>query len=267
MFLSTAKIQRAWRRYASNKKYVQLRRTMADFLTDRKERRRDSIYRPYIGDYLKLNETALYAPLRDMISSFEASGAESDSDSEDDEKEDDKAKKRKAKKRAAKAKAAATPAGAPDRRFRSAAGDAMKSLPVLFSDRVTKFVGAGAGSASVGSGDDASMEERLLVVTEQAMYFFSHLTPLGGGAAASGDGKVEKKKKKKKDKLEEAAPAAAAATPAVISSDPVDLFMLRRRVPIAQLKSISLSRLADTFIVLHANEDCHFASFCIFLCC
>ena len=30
---------------------------MADFLTDKKQRRRDSIYRPYVGDYLKLNES------------------------------------------------------------------------------------------------------------------------------------------------------------------------------------------------------------------
>jgi hypothetical protein len=38
------------------RRYVQLRQTMADFLTDKKQRRRDSIYRPYVGDYLKLNE-------------------------------------------------------------------------------------------------------------------------------------------------------------------------------------------------------------------
>jgi myosin-1 len=230
-----AKIQRAWRRYQSNKKYVKLRQSMGDFLTDKKERRRDSIYRPYVGDYLKLNESPLYAPVRDMVAAFESN----DDDAKEDSDDDEKSKKHKKGKKS-------TQAPTSDRRFRSAAAESMKALPVLFADRVQKLVGT-TGTQSVGGGDDC-MEERLLIVTDQAVYLFSHLTPTGQSVT---EVKAEKKKKKKKEK-EDSAPAADAS--AISSSDPVDLFMLRRRIPLYQLKSISLSRLADSFIVLHANE-------------
>jgi myosin-1 len=48
-----AKVQRAWRSYKGLKEYVLRQRAMAGWYQDkRKARRRDSIFRPYMGDYL-----------------------------------------------------------------------------------------------------------------------------------------------------------------------------------------------------------------------
>jgi myosin-1 len=48
-----AAIQRAWRRYKSSKEFITMQSSMAKWYADeRKSRRRDSIFRPYAGDYL-----------------------------------------------------------------------------------------------------------------------------------------------------------------------------------------------------------------------
>uniref|UniRef100_A0A7M4EQH0 Myosin IE n=1 Tax=Crocodylus porosus TaxID=8502 RepID=A0A7M4EQH0_CROPO len=49
-------IQRAWRKYAAKKKYVQMREEASDLLLNKKERRRNSINRNFIGDYIGMEE-------------------------------------------------------------------------------------------------------------------------------------------------------------------------------------------------------------------
>jgi len=46
------RIQRAWRRYQSNKHFIKLRRAVSSYLSSRKARRRDSFYRPFQGIYI-----------------------------------------------------------------------------------------------------------------------------------------------------------------------------------------------------------------------
>lgn len=46
-------IQRAWRRFASRKHFVKLRRNVSKFVTQHKSRRRESVLRPYHGLYLR----------------------------------------------------------------------------------------------------------------------------------------------------------------------------------------------------------------------
>lgn len=49
-------IQKAWRKYVARKKYVQMREEASDLLLNRKERRRHSINRNFIGDYLGMDD-------------------------------------------------------------------------------------------------------------------------------------------------------------------------------------------------------------------
>ncbi|XP_019359860.1 PREDICTED: unconventional myosin-Ie [Gavialis gangeticus] len=49
-------IQKAWRKYAAKKKYVQMREEASDLLLNKKERRRNSINRNFIGDYIGMEE-------------------------------------------------------------------------------------------------------------------------------------------------------------------------------------------------------------------
>ncbi|KAL2076582.1 hypothetical protein ACEWY4_027820 [Coilia grayii] len=49
-------IQRAWRQHAARKKYVQMRQEASDLLVNRKERRRHSLNRNFVGDYLGMDE-------------------------------------------------------------------------------------------------------------------------------------------------------------------------------------------------------------------
>ncbi|XP_025058621.1 unconventional myosin-Ie isoform X3 [Alligator sinensis] len=49
-------IQKAWRKYAAKKKYVQMREEASDLLVNKKERRRNSINRNFIGDYIGMEE-------------------------------------------------------------------------------------------------------------------------------------------------------------------------------------------------------------------
>ncbi|XP_037304491.1 unconventional myosin-Ie isoform X2 [Pungitius pungitius] len=49
-------IQRAWRKYLARKKYVQMREEASDLLLNRKERRRHSINRNFVGDYLGMDD-------------------------------------------------------------------------------------------------------------------------------------------------------------------------------------------------------------------
>ncbi|KAM9825606.1 unconventional myosin-Ie isoform X1 [Syngnathus typhle] len=49
-------IQKAWRKYAARKKYVQMREEASDLLLNHKERRRHSINRNFVGDYLGMED-------------------------------------------------------------------------------------------------------------------------------------------------------------------------------------------------------------------
>uniref|UniRef100_A0A8D0G6H1 Myosin IE n=1 Tax=Sphenodon punctatus TaxID=8508 RepID=A0A8D0G6H1_SPHPU len=49
-------IQKAWRKYIARKKYVQMREEASDLLLNKKERRRNSINRNFIGDYIGMEE-------------------------------------------------------------------------------------------------------------------------------------------------------------------------------------------------------------------
>uniref|UniRef100_A0A8C5MPZ5 Myosin IE n=1 Tax=Leptobrachium leishanense TaxID=445787 RepID=A0A8C5MPZ5_9ANUR len=49
-------IQKAWRKYAARKKYVQMREEASDLFLNKKERRRNSINRNFIGDYIGMEE-------------------------------------------------------------------------------------------------------------------------------------------------------------------------------------------------------------------
>ncbi|XP_073159829.1 unconventional myosin-Ie isoform X2 [Lepidochelys kempii] len=49
-------IQKAWRKYMARKKYVQMREEASDLLLNKKERRRNSINRNFIGDYIGMEE-------------------------------------------------------------------------------------------------------------------------------------------------------------------------------------------------------------------
>ncbi|XP_042347571.1 unconventional myosin-Ie isoform X2 [Plectropomus leopardus] len=49
-------IQKAWRKYMARKKYVQMREEASDLLLNRKERRRHSLNRNFVGDYLGMDD-------------------------------------------------------------------------------------------------------------------------------------------------------------------------------------------------------------------
>uniref|UniRef100_A0A674EPP7 Osteoclast-stimulating factor 1 n=1 Tax=Salmo trutta TaxID=8032 RepID=A0A674EPP7_SALTR len=49
-------IQKAWRKYVARKKYVQMREEASDLLVNRKERRRHSLNRNFVGDYLGMDD-------------------------------------------------------------------------------------------------------------------------------------------------------------------------------------------------------------------
>ncbi|XP_031443452.1 unconventional myosin-Ie [Clupea harengus] len=49
-------IQKAWRQYVARKKYVQMREEASDLLVNRKERRRHSLNRNFVGDYLGMDD-------------------------------------------------------------------------------------------------------------------------------------------------------------------------------------------------------------------
>ncbi|XP_075431928.1 unconventional myosin-Ie isoform X2 [Ascaphus truei] len=49
-------IQKAWRKYVARKKYVQMREQASDLFLNKKERRRNSINRNFIGDYIGMEE-------------------------------------------------------------------------------------------------------------------------------------------------------------------------------------------------------------------
>ncbi|KAJ3593607.1 hypothetical protein NHX12_005941 [Muraenolepis orangiensis] len=49
-------IQKAWRKYMARKKYVQMREEACDLLVNHKERRRHSINRNFVGDYLGMDD-------------------------------------------------------------------------------------------------------------------------------------------------------------------------------------------------------------------
>ncbi|KAG7274284.1 hypothetical protein CRUP_037211 [Coryphaenoides rupestris] len=49
-------IQKAWRRYMARKKYVQMREEASDLLVNHKERRRHSLNRNFVGDYLGMDD-------------------------------------------------------------------------------------------------------------------------------------------------------------------------------------------------------------------
>uniref|UniRef100_A0A3P9QJM2 Osteoclast-stimulating factor 1 n=1 Tax=Poecilia reticulata TaxID=8081 RepID=A0A3P9QJM2_POERE len=49
-------IQKAWRKYMARKKYVQMREEASDLLLNRKDRRRHSLNRNFIGDYLGMDD-------------------------------------------------------------------------------------------------------------------------------------------------------------------------------------------------------------------
>uniref|UniRef100_A0AAY4D9K3 Osteoclast-stimulating factor 1 n=1 Tax=Denticeps clupeoides TaxID=299321 RepID=A0AAY4D9K3_9TELE len=49
-------IQRAWRKYLARKKYVQMREEASDLLLNKKERRKHSLNRNFVGDYLGMDD-------------------------------------------------------------------------------------------------------------------------------------------------------------------------------------------------------------------
>uniref|UniRef100_A0A8C1HNZ3 Osteoclast-stimulating factor 1 n=1 Tax=Cyprinus carpio carpio TaxID=630221 RepID=A0A8C1HNZ3_CYPCA len=49
-------IQTAWRKYCARKKYVQMREEASDLLLNRKERRRHSLNRNFVGDYIGMDD-------------------------------------------------------------------------------------------------------------------------------------------------------------------------------------------------------------------
>uniref|UniRef100_A0A4W4GQQ5 Osteoclast-stimulating factor 1 n=1 Tax=Electrophorus electricus TaxID=8005 RepID=A0A4W4GQQ5_ELEEL len=49
-------IQRAWRQHVARKKYVQMREEASDLLMNRKERRRHSLNRNFVGDYIGMDD-------------------------------------------------------------------------------------------------------------------------------------------------------------------------------------------------------------------
>ncbi|GCB69136.1 unconventional myosin-Ie isoform X1 [Scyliorhinus torazame] len=49
-------IQKAWRKYAARKKYVKMREEASDLLLNKKERRRNSINRNFVGDYIGMED-------------------------------------------------------------------------------------------------------------------------------------------------------------------------------------------------------------------
>uniref|UniRef100_A0AAR2IMN9 Osteoclast-stimulating factor 1 n=1 Tax=Pygocentrus nattereri TaxID=42514 RepID=A0AAR2IMN9_PYGNA len=49
-------IQRAWRQYMARKRYVQMREEASDLLLNKKERRRHSLNRNFVGDYLGMDD-------------------------------------------------------------------------------------------------------------------------------------------------------------------------------------------------------------------
>ncbi|KAL4836971.1 hypothetical protein H8958_010773 [Nasalis larvatus] len=49
-------IQKSWRKFVARKKYVQMREEASDILLNKKERRRNSINRNFIGDYIGMEE-------------------------------------------------------------------------------------------------------------------------------------------------------------------------------------------------------------------
>ncbi|XP_027544212.1 unconventional myosin-Ie isoform X2 [Neopelma chrysocephalum] len=49
-------IQKAWRKYAARKRYVQMREEASDLLLNKKERRRNSLNRNFVGDYIGMEE-------------------------------------------------------------------------------------------------------------------------------------------------------------------------------------------------------------------
>lgn len=49
-------IQKSWRKFVARKKYVQMREEASDLLLNKKERRRNSINRNFIGDYIGMEE-------------------------------------------------------------------------------------------------------------------------------------------------------------------------------------------------------------------
>ncbi|XP_078097535.1 unconventional myosin-Ie isoform X2 [Mustelus asterias] len=49
-------IQKAWRKYAARKKYVKMREEASDLLLNKKERRRNSINRNFVGDYIGMDD-------------------------------------------------------------------------------------------------------------------------------------------------------------------------------------------------------------------
>ncbi|XP_027737339.1 unconventional myosin-Ie isoform X1 [Empidonax traillii] len=49
-------IQKAWRKYAARKRYVQMREEASDLLLNKKERRRNSLNRNFVGDYIGMED-------------------------------------------------------------------------------------------------------------------------------------------------------------------------------------------------------------------
>ena len=60
-------IQRAWRRYKSRKYFMEMRKKAADIMYNKKERKRFSLNREFLGDYLNLLDNPI---LRALISLF-----------------------------------------------------------------------------------------------------------------------------------------------------------------------------------------------------
>ena len=159
LHLLATKIQRCWRRYKANRKFVELRLSMADFFTDKKDRRRNSLFRPYQGEYLAL-QTENYNTLRSIIAKYEPGSAGEE-----------------------KGESAAV------RRFRVNAevSNSLYPIKAIFSDVV-----------EVLGGSLKASDQRFLVVTTKFLYIFSYLLPTIGRTVYVDNSEPGKKQKKKK---------------------------------------------------------------------
>ena len=184
-------IQRAWRFYKTNKQFNELRIFMADFLTDRKERRRNSLFRPYRGEYLNIMDES-YNTLRAIICRFEKKEEEEES------------------------------TNTINKRFRAGKDDSIFPVKSLFCDLV-----------QTGKDND----ERILVITKKNVYFFGYLFPQVIAELPSG--------KKKKKTLN---------TDFISRLGPGGQFILRTMFPLSSISSMTLSYLADDYLVMHTKD-------------
>ena len=219
-----ASIQRAWRTYKGLKDYVARQHVMADlYQSKRKSRRRDSIFRPYHGDYLgslgKFSEEVKAALFR-VIDHYD--------DTENVLFADD---------------CCAQLIGS----------QAVNAIPTLRK----------AATENRGNDEKQEhyLERKLVVLTDAALYIFDNLTAVGipveGRSARGGRRKGGGTSQAQVKAL---APSFCCVDPAVNNAKPLPVIVLRRRVPLCgrngqtgmssegSVRELTLSLLADSAV-------------------